>query len=501
LLAAFGVGEIATLVEVGSADQHPQVRRRAFMLAENLPVEPRRAILARSLVDNDASARFQGLISDSIDSGHADGELELGNRGGVIRQIRSDANDPWLRAAMRLYFGPYSGMSLVRNLLSAGRMAKPSAGETALVREVAESVQIDRHRELVRDAFIAAQSKLVDPPQRDISLAVLTALARGLSRQRASLDAIATGDALANLRQELMQTIESNADQSVRTAAITLLAYLPETTSIVVGFTGREHDQITRLAAIPAMARQPGSKRWEELLASFAAETPPIRRAIIDGVLANADRTRLLLDAIEAGRIKPSELDPPQTKRLVESRDAAIKERAAKLFASLTPADRAQALADYQPVLQMKGDPQKGQAVFEKNCAACHRIMGVGSNVAPDISDSRTKKFDQLLADILQPNRAIDNNYLGYTVRQLDGTILTGILTAETATSITLRQQGGKDAVIARSEIDELKSSGQSLMPEGLERQIPAADMADLLSFIKNWRYLDGRTPLSPGAN
>ncbi|MBW8884352.1 MAG: c-type cytochrome [Planctomycetia bacterium] len=161
------------------------------------------------------------------------------------------------------------------------------------------------------------------------------------------------------------------------------------------------------------------------------------------------------------------------------------------------PADRAKALADYQPVLQMKGDPTHGQAVFEKNCAACHRINNIGVNVAPDISDSRTKKFEQILADIIQPNRAIDNNYLGYTVRQLDGTVLTGILAAETATSITLRQQGGKEAVIPRSEIDELRSSGQSLMPEGLDRQIPPQDMADLLSFIKNWRYLDGRTPLS----
>ena len=75
--------------------------------------------------------------------------------------------------------------------------------------------------------------------------------------------------------------------------------------------------------------------------------------------------------------------------------------------------------------------------------------------------------------------------------------VLTGILAAETATSITLRQQGGKEAVIARSEIDELRSSGQSLMPEGLERNIPPQDMADLLMFIKHWRYLDGRTPLS----
>jgi len=236
-------------------------------------------------------------------------------------------------------------------------------------------------------------------------------------------------------------------------------------------------------------------------LKQFASDTPPIRRAIIDGLIANADRTKLLLDAIEAGKIKPNEIDTTQVKRLTDNRDAGIKSRAVKLFAAAMPADRAKALADYQPVLAMKGDAAKGQVVFEKNCAACHRINGIGVNVAPDISDSRTKKFEQILADILQPNRAIDNNFVGYTVRQLDGTVLTGILAAETATSITLRQQGGKEAVIPRSEIDELKSNGQSLMPEGLERQIPPPDMADLLSFIKNWRYLDGRTPLSDGSH
>src|SRR5262249_15699863 len=159
----------------------------------------------------------------------------------------------------------------------------------------------------------------------------------------------------------------------------------------------------------------------------------------------NTDRTKMLFDAIETGKIKANEIDQLQVKRLTESRDAAIKERATKLFAAAMPADRAKALADYQQVLGLKGDAAKGQVVFEKNCAACHKIAGIGVNVAPDISDSRTKKPEQLLADILQPNRAIDNNYLGYSVRQLDGTVLTGILTAETTTSITLRQQGGKD--------------------------------------------------------
>src|SRR5207247_199814 len=99
------------------------------------------------------------------------------------------------------------------------------------------------------------------------------------------------------------------------------------------------------------------------------------------GLLTNGGRSNLLLDAIEAGRIKANEIDTPQVKRLVESRDATIKARAAKLFAAAMPAERAKALADYQPVLQLKGDAAKGQVVFEKNCAACHRIAGIGVNV------------------------------------------------------------------------------------------------------------------------
>jgi putative heme-binding domain-containing protein len=184
---------------------------------------------------------------------------------------------------------------------------------------------------------------------------------------------------------------------------------------------------------------------------------------------------------------------------MLESRDATTKSRAGKLFAAATPEDRVRALADYQPALALAANAPRGRGIFEKNCAACHKIGDVGVNVAPDISDSRTKTAAQLLADIVQPNRAIDNNYLGYSVRLADGTVATGILTTETATSITLRQQGGKDLVLARSEIDELRSSGVSLMPEGLERQIPQQEMADLLAFIKNWRYLDGKTPLSGG--
>ena len=32
-------------------------------------------------------------------------------------------------------------------------------------------------------------------------------------------------------------------------------------------------------------------------------------------------------------------------------------------------------------------------------------------------------------------------------------------------------------------------------MPEGLEKSVTIEEMADLLGFLKNWRYLDGAVP------
>ena len=166
---------------------------------------------------------------------------------------------------------------------------------------------------------------------------------------------------------------------------------MPQAAEKLNEFVVPSQEQPLRLAAIGALAKQPSLEPWTTQLGHFAAETPAVRRAIIDGLLTSIPRTELLLAAIEAGQVKASEIDLTQAKRLTTHRDPAIRDRAEKLFESATPADRAKALADYQPILQKKGDPKSGQAPFEKNCAACHRIAGIGVNVAPDISDSRRK--------------------------------------------------------------------------------------------------------------
>src|SRR5262249_55930266 len=120
----------------------------------------------------------------------------------------------------------------------------------------------------------------------------------------------------------------------------------------------------------------------------------------------------------------------------------------------------------------------------------------MGVNVGPDIGDTRDKLPSYLLTNILDPNRVVDANYFSYTVVTKQGKPYTGLIRAETAVSITIRMPEGKEETILRSDIDEFKTSGVSLMPVGLEKNITLEQMTDLISFLKNWRYLDGSIPL-----
>jgi putative heme-binding domain-containing protein len=224
---------------------------------------------------------------------------------------------------------------------------------------------------------------------------------------------------------------------------------------------------------------------------------------VLDALLADPARTQLLLAEIEAGRFDPRELDQARVTRLTSHGNPELRARARQLLQGAVAADRQQVLEQYNAALfkgglYVQADPQRGRDVFEKNCVTCHRIGGLGVDVAPDIADSRVRQPEQLLADIVDPNRAVDSNYFSYTVVTTDGLTHSGVIAAETATSITLRQAEGKTITILRTEAEDIRSNKVSLMPVGLEQTISPEQMADLISFIKNWRYLDGRVPLEP---
>ena len=128
----------------------------------------------------------------------------------------------------------------------------------------------------------------------------------------------------------------------------------------------------------------------------------------------------------------------------------------------------------------------QGKAVFKKNCATCHRLEDEGVEVGPDLlSALRNKTREQLLIDLLDPSREVDPRYLNYVVTTKKGETLTGLIAAETASSITLRRGEKAEDTILRGQIDEIQATSKSLMPEGLEMQLSKQNLADLIADLR----------------
>ena len=79
---------------------------------------------------------------------------------------------------------------------------------------------------------------------------------------------------------------------------------------------------------------------------------------------------------------------------------------------------------------------------------------------------------------------APNSRYYGLetTVITQDGRTYSGIIAAESAGSVTLRKAEGKEDVVLRSQIETLSSTGLSLMPEGMEKDLDKQQIADVIA-------------------
>src|SRR5205085_7630028 len=118
--------------------------------------------------------------------------------------------------------------------------------------------------------------------------------------------------------------------------------------------------------------------------------------------------------------------------------DKALRERALVLLAGQIAADRQQVIHAYRPALDLKPNTAQGKAVFKKTCATCHRLEEVGVEVGPDLlSALRNKTPETLLVDIFDPSREVDPRYINYVLSNKAGRVFTGMIAAETSSSIT----------------------------------------------------------------
>ena len=159
------------------------------------------------------------------------------------------------------------------------------------------------------------------------------------------------------------------------------------------------------------------------------------------------------------------------------------------------------------------GDPARGEAIFRRkdlNCQKCHAIAGAGGQVGPGLeSIGASAQPDYLVDSLLEPGKAVKENYHALVVATGDGKIYTGIKLRQTDSELVLRDAEDREVAIPLSSIEEQKTAG-SLMPAGLTDGLTRPELIDLVRFLSQLgkigplcrRHRPRAAPLaSPGGN
>ncbi|QDV88188.1 PVC-type heme-binding CxxCH protein [Planctomycetes bacterium TBK1r] len=231
--------------------------------------------------------------------------------------------------------------------------------------------------------------------------------------------------------------------------------------------------------------------RWEdvgvELVDRLATMTPALKKATFSQLLKRPTSTAALLDAAESGDVSLDELALDQKQSLAAHPDRRLQRRAQKLFeqgGSLPNADRQQVLDKYLVTTDRSGDADKGLAVFKEHCSKCHVHGDIGVAIGPNLTGMAVHPKKELLTHILDPSRNVEGNFRAYSLLSVDGIVLTGMLASESRTAVELIDTEGKKKSVLREDIEQLRMSTKSIMPEGFEKSISIESMTDLLEFL-----------------
>ncbi len=493
-----GLGETnSAAIEAALKDTEPEVRAAAVrwvgrVFHEKSPPHKVAMLLVSKLsVDDAVRVRFDtALIADSLRDIVTPGSIQ-------------PVSNPMLQAAMFSGFpnlhGPVN--PIPTSLLNAALSSRPeSVGQLVKIGRKLADRQPELNAELLPLVIVAfagstkekAQSYLDSfldnsygaPPPLPVSWR--QAILVGLKKAGVDPDEVDKGHLLSGLMQDAVSTAKNAAkSESERFEAIKLLALASssEAQDALVQCLGEKQPDAVQTAAIRVVALNSSASVTTALITNWPHYGPKAKAAALEALLSREDRVVVLL---EAKVVKAEEFLASQVQALIKHKSPQVAAAAKTALAAVIPPSREEMTAKFKPAIAAKGDAVKGMNHFVSRCMACHRAGTMGVQVAPDLITVKTKGREALLTAILEPHKEVASQFIAYTVNTKDGQTFAGIITNDTASSMTIKMMGGIEKTLQRSDIKGSSSNGQSLMPEGIETGMTVEDMADLLSYIES---------------
>lgn len=465
----------------GLKDADPGLREHALKLSEPrlAASEPLRKAIVGLAGEKSPRVRFQLAFT----LGELQDPVALDLLAGIAAQ---DVDDKWTRIAVLSSLKKNAPALLSR--LPADFLEKPTPAAMEFVRQLGELVGASRDEAQIVDWLKGLTTNTTAPARW--RLVALSSLGSSIRRSGLKIDLLmdksSTTATIGGWRSSLLETaVDPAREVSDRVSGIEMLSLLglPDTPAALEKLLKPQEPPQVQVAAVRAL----GTDAAARLLDGWARYTAPVRREVLAACLSKPGTSERIVDRLEKGEIRPLELEPQQRDALLKHLSGGVRDRARKVLASKSSEEREKLIDEtWEKVQALKGDAVAGEKVYLATCATCHRLNGQGFDVGPSLSSVSGREKKALLTDILDPNRAVAPQFQVYLVKIPNARDpVSGIISAETPTSVTLKRANAEETLVLRRDILEIKAWPASLMPEGVENSVNAQGFADLLEFLQ----------------
>lgn len=481
-LAALTDAEVMAALD----DPAPIVRAHALRLSEEFIDEsPALTVKVTSMTDDDdLRVRYQLAFSLGASSG--------ASRNGSLAQLAlKDGADAWMRMAVHSSLA--DGAGEVFGLLAANDTFAAASHGRELLLTLARQIGTDNRADEV--AIVLQVLGGLSKQQQAFGESLVQALVeQQQGAEREKLLAAAGGkaneilmDLLSDAKTTALDEVKPSEQRAAAVKSLRLASF-EDVNELISGLLDLQQPTEVQEAALETLGGFDQPNVAATILHAWPTLSPRLRARAAETLVSRPGWIAALLDAVEAEFVRRGDLDPARIELLKRHPDEQLAQRVTKLFAGTGFAKRQEVVDRYQAALERSGDADRGKLVFKKVCSACHKLEDVGNAIGADLTAVRNRGLPTVLLNVLDPNREVKPKFLSYVVATDDGRVIAGLIEDESANSLTIRRVDGTQVNIQRSEIEELKSTGLSFMPEGLEKDVDVAAMADLLAYLDSIR-------------
>ena len=487
VLSALGLIETADILPM-LASRDSIVRAAAAALAERLlpadappPAELVKALAELAVSEPQASVRLPlALVA---------GALPAQPRLAILRTLlERDGADPWVRYAAFTGLRGDAAEIVAAWLDSPHSLASKGAaaalpGLVAQVGRKANAAELSRIVAGIDGLAGAPAAGATDTrPTATVLLGELAAALAATGSDGNKIEPVATTQALVNRLGAYNREVafDRKADVDRRIRAVRGLSNPADLEKLLVAEEPTE--LVTAAIQVLDRSRDPGV--GGTLVAALPRLSVEARQVAAVALSHDAARALAFLEAIQSGGFAAADLDRQTAAALWAFPERSVAERAAEVLGAAPPADRESLVVAYRASLPATGSVEAGRAIFRKQCVGCHRVEGEGRETGPALAAVQARGPEAMLLAILDPNREVLPAYHAHAAIDAGGRVVTGVVTAQSGGSVTLRTADGVDITLPRDDLETFTNTKRSLMPEGFEKTIDARGMADLLAYL-----------------